>query len=132
MIELEIFYDGGCPLCLCEIKHLKYLDAQQRIKFVDINGDNFSINYPQIDPVSANRILHGRLSNGRIIQGLDVTHKAWSLVGKGKWTAILRVPIIKSIADLCYLLFARHRYRISKWLTGQERCQSCSLGVEKN
>ena len=131
MAELEIFYDGGCPLCLAEMRHLKHLDVKQTIKFIDINDNNFPLDFPEIDRASANRILHGRLIDGSIILGLDVTHKAWSLVGKGKWTGILRMPIIRAIADFFYHIFARHRYRISKWLTGKERCQSCSLEEKK-
>jgi predicted DCC family thiol-disulfide oxidoreductase YuxK len=132
MAQLEIFYDGGCPLCLAEMRHLKHLDVQKNIKFIDINDNTFPSNYPEIDRASANRILHGRLKDGSIILGLDVTHRAWSLVGRGKWTAILRMPIFKHIADFFYHIFARHRYRISKWLTGQERCQSCSLEARKD
>ena len=131
MTQLKIFYDGGCPLCLSEMKHLMRLDRQKQIDLVDINQQNFHQKYPHIDPVEADRILHGELADGTILFGLDVTHKAWSLVGKGKWTAIIRWPVIRYVADFFYHQFARHRHFISRLITGKERCESCSLEREE-
>ena len=131
MAELKIFYDGGCPLCLSEMKHLMKLDQQQKIDLVHINQESFQAKYPNINREKADRILHGQLANGKILLGLDVTHKAWNLVGKGKWRAIIRWPIIRIFADFAYLQFARHRHFLSRLLTGKERCESCSLEREK-
>lgn len=131
MAELKIFYDGGCPLCLSEMKHLMKLDQQQKIDLVDINQESFQAKYPEINREKADRILHGQLANGKILLGLDVTYKAWDLVGKGKWIAIIRWPIIRIFADFAYLQFARHRHFLSRLLTGKERCESCSLEREK-
>ena len=131
MTQLKIFYDGGCPLCLTEMKHLMRSDRQKQIDLVDINQQNFHQKYPHIDPVEADRILHGELADGTILFGLDVTHKAWSLVGKGKWTAIIRWPVIRHVADFFYRQFARHRHFISRLITGKKRCESCSLERKK-
>lgn len=127
MAELKIFYDGGCPLCLAEMKHLLKLDQQKKLLLIDINQQDFEQKYPHISRREADRILHGELADGSIILGLDVTHKAWSLVGKGKWTAMIRLPIIGSVADYIYLQFARHRHFLSRLITGKERCETCSL-----
>ncbi len=127
MHELTIFFDGACPLCLKEMQHLYRADGLQKICFVDINTEVFEAQYPDIDKESANKILHGKLADGSLILGLDVTCKAWNLVGKGRWISFLRWPIIKPMADLAYLLFAKYRYPISRWLTGQQRCPSCRL-----
>jgi predicted DCC family thiol-disulfide oxidoreductase YuxK len=96
----------------------------------DINASDFSEKFPHIDPVQADRILHGELPDGRIILGLDVTCLAWKLVGKGHWFAFMRWPVIGPIADQVYLFFARHRHLISSWF-GQrgsvvcdERCKT--------
>jgi predicted DCC family thiol-disulfide oxidoreductase YuxK len=131
MAELKIFYDGGCPLCLSEMKHLMKLDQQQKIDLVDINQESFQAKYPDINREKADRILHGQLANGKILLGLDVTYKAWNLVEKGKWIAIIRWPIIRIFADFAYLQFAHHRHFLSRLLTGKERCESCSLEREK-
>lgn len=135
MRELTIFFDGSCPLCAREMQHLKRLDLQQRIELVDLSlpeSPRWVQQYhPDINLLQADRILHGKNACGRIITGLDVTHLAWSLVGRGHWTAPLRWPLVRPLADRMYLLFARHRRRISALLSGQfrlafSRCLRCS------
>ena len=34
--DIEVFHDGGCPLCNREIEMLRRLDTKGRIKFTDI------------------------------------------------------------------------------------------------
>lgn len=131
MSALTIFYDGGCPLCAAEMRHLNSLDVLGKITFEDIYADDFSARFAHIDQQEADRILHGQLANGELIYGLDVTYQAWALVGKRRWVAILRWPLIKQVADVGYLFFAKHRYRISRLVTGQARCESCEIGAEK-
>jgi predicted DCC family thiol-disulfide oxidoreductase YuxK len=127
MYQLTIFYDGTCPLCVKEMNALIAQDNKQKIKTIDIYSEEFSA-YPQIDANAANTVLHGLNANGELFLGLDVTYKAWSLVGKGWLYAPLRWPAIKPVADWCYLRFAKNRYRVSYWLTGTSSCNenSCS------
>ncbi|MFH4462968.1 thiol-disulfide oxidoreductase DCC family protein [Vibrio diabolicus] len=123
MTKLTIFYDGTCPRCAKEMHALKRRDVKQAIKIVDIYSDEFS-DYPQIDAQKANTILHALNDNNELILGLDVTHRAWQLVGRGWLYAPLRWPLLKPIADWLYLRFANNRYRVSYWLTGSSRCNS--------
>ncbi len=127
MADLTLFYDGTCPLCVNEINHLKRLDRRQRIAFEDIHAENFTSRYPDVDRDDASAILLGDV-DGKRIRGLDVTHRAWSLVGRGWLTAPLRWPLIRPVADRVYLWLAPRRYRISGWLTGRQRCESCETG----
>ena len=127
MKQLIIFYDGGCPLCVKEMRHLKKLDKNGKIQFENINERDFNQLFPEINVDDANAYLHGQLANGEMIYGLDVTHAAWSQVGKGWLIAPLRLPGIRWVADKVYLGFAKHRNRISKLLTGQERCPQCRI-----
>ena len=128
MVALRVYYDGLCPLCTREINHIKRLDKQGSLEMQDINASDFEQRFPHIDPIKADRILHGELPDGRIILGLDVTCMAWALVGKGHWFAFMRWPLVKPIADRAYLFFARHRHRVSGWfgrpLACDDRCQS--------
>ena len=131
-MTLTIFYDGYCPLCVAEMQQLEGLDTKGRLRFEDIQAEDFCACFPDIDPQAADRILHARYSDGRLIYGLDVTYQAWSLVEQKRWLAVLRWPIVRWFADIGYRLFAKHRYRVSYWLTGQARlsgkpCKSCGL-----
>ena len=121
MTKLTIFYDGTCPLCAKEMKALTKRDTHQHIRIVDIYSEAFS-DYPQIDAAKANTILHALDDYGNLLLGLDVTYRAWHLVGKGWLYAPLRWPLIRPVADWLYLRFANNRYRISYWLTGTSRC----------
>lgn len=105
MAELTLFYDGNCPLCVNEINHLKRLDQGRRIEFENIHAEDFTSRYPDVDREEASAILLGDV-HGQRLRGLDVTHRAWSLVGRGWLTAPLRWPLIRPIADRVYLWFA--------------------------
>ena len=124
---LTIYYDGHCPLCMKEMQLLKRHDNKKLINFVDLHNEVFSKHHPHINTSEAIRILHGQLNTGELLLGLDVTCKAWSLVGKHKWLAILRWPLIRTIADVFYRVFARYRNKVSYLLTGNKTCNSCNL-----
>lgn len=126
-MRLTIFYDGGCPLCMAEMRQLQASDRDGKLVFVNLHDVDFSERYPHIDPVRADRLLHGQLESGELLHGLDVTCLAWSLVGKHKWLSVLRWPILRPLSDLAYRLFARYRHGISRLLTGRPRCSSCTL-----
>ncbi|QBF83750.1 DUF393 domain-containing protein [Shewanella maritima] len=138
-MQLTIFYDSACPLCSKEMAQLKSYDRFNSIVLQDLNAEDINERFPTLDTDYANTILHGWLHSGRssdimedsgeMLLGLDVTAKAWQMVGKHPWIQLLRLPGIKCVADKAYLKFASNRYRISYLLTGQKRCDgdSCSL-----
>ncbi|WP_282110025.1 thiol-disulfide oxidoreductase DCC family protein [Shewanella algicola] len=129
-MELTIFYDGTCPLCLNEMQQLKRYDSLNHIGLEDINAADIHQRFPDLDVVQANTILHGLQADGTWLYGLDVTAKAWGLTGKHGWIKMLRLPVIKPVADLAYLAFARNRYRISYLLTGKKRCDTGSCNIK--
>lgn len=131
MAELTIFYDGGCPLCVSEMRHLSRLDTEQKIRLENIYADDFSQRFPHINQQRADEILHGQLASGEMIYALDVTYQAWSLVGRRHWVAPLRWPLVRQVAHLFYLLFARYRAPISRLLTGSDRCELCNISREQ-
>jgi predicted DCC family thiol-disulfide oxidoreductase YuxK len=131
MAELTLFFDGGCPLCAAEINQLRKRDRHQKIAFEDIFALDFKERFPYIDQVEADKVLHGELSDGRLIFGLDVTCLAWTLVGKSRWVRLLRWPVVKSISDVLYTFFARHRHRISRLIMGRRRCDGCAVTGQK-
>ena len=98
--------------------------------YEDIYADGFEGRFPYIDLPQADRILHGELADGTIIYALDVTYEAWALVGKRHWVAILRWPLFKQVANLGYVFFARYRRSISSLISGQPRCDTCTVDNE--
>jgi len=112
---LTIFYDGHCPLCTYEMDKLKRYDKHGRIILVNLHQENFLTQYPDIDFEKAMHILHGRY-RGKTLLALDVTHRAWTLVGKGALVAPLSFPIVRQIAHQGYLILAKYRKPISQCL----------------
>ena len=129
-MELTIFYDSACPLCANEMAQLKKNDRLNKIHLEDLNSEDLLTRYPDIDIEKANTILHGLTADGKMLLGLDVTAMAWGLTGKHCWVKLLRLPLIKPVADKAYLAFAKNRYRISYLLTGQKRCTADSCSIE--
>ncbi len=112
---LTIFYDGQCPLCSLEMSKLIKNDKNNVIRLVDLHSPSFPKHYPNINFDKAMKILHGEF-NGKILLGLDVTHRAWTLVGKGWWVAPLQFPLLKQFSHMCYRIVAKYRQPLSHFL----------------
>lgn len=122
---LTVFYDGNCPLCLREMIALKEYDQDNLLQLENIYGESFNTRFPHIDPIRADKILHGQWEDGTLIFGLEVTCSAWKLVGKHKWIQVLRWPFIKPIANVGYRFFARYRHSIAAVVSGKRTCDRC-------
>lgn len=73
---------------------LKQNDSNGSITLVDLHQADFKFQYPEINFDKAMQILHGYY-NGKVLLGLEVTHRAWTLVGRGVYVAALAFPVIK-------------------------------------
>ncbi|QDT54049.1 hypothetical protein Pan44_20760 [Caulifigura coniformis] len=118
--EIEVFYDGGCPLCRREIDMLRRRNRRQRIRFTDIDAETF-------DPAAVGKTMdelmaeiHGRLPDGSVISGVEVFRRLYSAVGLRWLVAPTRLPGIAALLNVGYRLFARNRLK----LTGR-----CKTGV---
>ncbi|CCQ10981.1 Cell division inhibitor [Pseudoalteromonas luteoviolacea B = ATCC 29581] len=113
---MVIFFDGKCPLCAKEMAQLKQCDTQGAITLIDIHSKESQVRFPEINFERAMKILHGYNSEGKLLLGLDVTVAAWSTVNKHRWLKITRWPLLRPLCDLAYLLFAKHRMKLSRFL----------------
>ncbi|OBU18056.1 thiol-disulfide oxidoreductase [Photobacterium aquimaris] len=131
-MKLILFYDSSCPLCVAEMRQLQTYNNHQQLLFEDILAPDFNHRFPYIKISEASAVLHGLYfpnpqQSPQLLLGLDVTYLAWKTIGKKKWLATLRWPIIRFFADKCYLFFARNRYKISYLFTGKSRCENCKI-----
>jgi len=121
---VEVFYDGDCPLCLREIRMLRWLDRRQRIRFTDIAGSGFNpADYGKSKQQFMDEI-QGRLPDGRWITGVEVFRRLYAAVGCGKVMWITRLPLVSQGLDWGYRLFAKNR---SRW-TGRCSDTTCNVG----
>jgi predicted DCC family thiol-disulfide oxidoreductase YuxK len=116
--EVEVFYDGACPLCLREIEMLRRKDKQRKIAFTDIADPKFDAALLGVSWPTLMERIHGRLPDGTLIEGVEVFRRLYAAVGFGSLVAASRLPLVTQLLDRCYRAFAKNRLK----LTG--RCSS--------
>lgn len=125
--DIEVFFDGGCPLCRREINMLRRKDRHQRIRFTDIDSPEFQDATLGVTRDQLMAEIHGRLSDGTLIKGVEVFRRLYSAVGFGPIISITRWPVISSMLDLGYWVFAKNRLK----LTGRCSATSCPIPNSK-
>lgn len=126
-MSLTIFYDACCPLCVAEMKKLARLDKNQNLSLINIHSPSDMANYPNVDVTLANQYLHAINHKGQMLFGLDVTLAAWQIVDKGWLVHPLKWRWLRFFADPFYMWFAKHRFTLSRILTGKRRCEACEI-----
>lgn len=122
-VEVEVFYDGECPLCLREIRLLQRLDRGGRIGFMDIAAPGFRAESVGRTHGELMAKIHGRLADGTWIEGVEVFRALYGAVGFGPLVAVTRAPGISHALDAGYRWFARNRLR----LTGRCNTGTCAV-----
>jgi predicted DCC family thiol-disulfide oxidoreductase YuxK len=121
--DVEIFFDGECPLCMREVRLLQRLDRKHRVRFTDIAAKGFDPSAFGLDMATLMARIHGRLSDGTILEGVEVFRRVYEAVGLGALAKISRWPGISALTEAAYEIFAKNRLR----LTG--RCDHAFCGV---
>jgi predicted DCC family thiol-disulfide oxidoreductase YuxK len=114
----EVFFDGDCPLCVREINLLRWLDRKQRVQFTDIADAAFDASKLGFAHETLMAKIHGRMSDGTFIEGVEVFRQLYQAVGFGPLVALTRMPGIRGLLDIGYTWFAKNRLR----LTGRNNC----------
>ncbi len=121
--ELEVFFDGGCPLCRREVNLLARWDRRGKIRFTNIDDPAFSATAIGTSQSQLMAEMHGRLPDGTWIKGVEVFRRMYAAVGLGPIVWLSRWPIISQLLDVGYWVFAKNRLR----LTGRCTPDSCKL-----
>ena len=124
---VEVFYDGGCPVCLREVRLLRRLDRRGSVLFTDIDEPGFEPPRPgpAFDDLMAR--IHARLPDGSWIQGVEVFRRLYTAVGFGPLVAVSRWPGISHLLDGSYAVFARNRVR---WF-GRCTTNTCAVDARR-
>ena len=123
LYDIEVFFDGDCPLCRREIDLLRQWDQRGKIRFTDIVGIDFrpeAIGKTNIELLAQ---MHGRLSDGTWIQGVEVFRHLYTAVGFGPIVSLSRLPGVTQLLDWIYAVFAKNRLRF----TGRCTAKSCRI-----
>ncbi len=126
--EIEVFFDSECPLCMREIRMLQKLDRKQRIRFTDIAAPGFDAEALGTTYEALMDKIHGRLSSGEWITGVEVFRRLYGAVGLKPVVALTRLPGVRQGLDFAYERFAKNRL---KW-TGRCDAAGCAIPPPQN
>lgn len=113
--KIKLLYDGECPLCLREVDFLRKRDAGRGlVAFVDIADENY---HPQahggVDFETAMGRIHAVLPDGTVIKNVEVFRRVYETLGMGWVYAITKLPVIGTVADMLYGIWADWRLRLT-------------------
>ena len=120
--QVEVFFDGDCPLCLREVQLLRWMDRKGRIRFTDIAAIDFTPADYGLTMQQFMDEIRGRLPDGSWLVGVEVFRRLYAAVGLGPLVMLTRLPGLSHTLDFGYRIFARNRLR----LTGRCQAGTCS------
>ena len=112
--DLTLLYDGGCPLCVREVRFLQARDRHQRLGFVDIDASDYDpsahggIGYRQ-----AMGRIHAIDASGGVLRDVAVFREAYRLIGLGWIYRPTRLPVIAPLVDGLYSVWAARRLQFT-------------------
>jgi predicted DCC family thiol-disulfide oxidoreductase YuxK len=120
--KIKLLFDGACPLCVREVNFLKRKDGDRGlIKFVDIAAEDYDpTDNANIDFETAMGRIHAVLPNGEIVRDVEVFRQIYDILGIGWIYAVTKLPLVGSLADLLYGVWADYRLL----LTGRANLQT--------
>lgn len=111
--EIEVFFDGACPICAREARALGRLDRRGRIKWTDIAAPDFDARAVGVSQDALMDRIHARLPDGTLVDGFEVFRILYAAVGFGPLVALTRMPGVSRLLDAAYRWFARNRMRLT-------------------
>ena len=130
MADLTILFDGGCPLCLREVKTLKRLDnGVGRLGFIDIDQPDFDPDQHQgISYRDAMGRIHAITGDGTILRDVAVFREAYRLIGLGWLYAPTAWPVFAPLTNWLYGKWAGWRLALTGRPSLDVLCKErCSL-----
>jgi len=119
MADLTILFDGGCPLCVREVRFLKQRDLRRhpgapRLAFVDIDAADYEpAAHGGVTYREAMGRIHALAANGEVLLDVDVFRRAYALIGLGWLYAPTGWPLLAPLINALYALWASARLQIT-------------------
>ncbi|MFM9828544.1 MAG: thiol-disulfide oxidoreductase DCC family protein [Sphingomonas sp.] len=106
MIQLTVWFDGGCPLCRREIALMQRLDRAGAIDFVDVASGDASC---PIDRAELLQRFHAR-EDGMVLSGAAAFAAMWRAIPVLRpFGLAARHPWVLALLDHAYRRFLRIR-----------------------
>ncbi|MBD2652972.1 thiol-disulfide oxidoreductase DCC family protein [Synechocystis sp. FACHB-383] len=109
--QIELLYDGECPLCLREVNFLRSKDrGRGLVNFVDIAQPDYNPqDHGDVSFEDAMARIHAVKADGTVIKNVAVFREVYQVLGIGWLYAPTRWPIIGPLVDKIYDFWADRR-----------------------
>jgi predicted DCC family thiol-disulfide oxidoreductase YuxK len=119
--RLQVYFDGGCPLCRREIGFLRRRRGGEHVDWVDIAATDVPEVAPGLARCDALARMHGRTPEGRIVSGAAAFAAVWRALPLTRplgW--LFSHPLPLRALERAYLVFLRWRPRLQSWAARRE------------
>jgi predicted DCC family thiol-disulfide oxidoreductase YuxK len=125
--RFKVLYDGECPFCQVEARWLGRLGRPGSLALEDIAASDFDPSrYGTTLPALMGE-LHGVFPDGRQTTGMETFRQAYRAVGLGWVFAPTGWPVLRSVFDSLYKVFARNRVRMGRLFGRKCEGDRCAL-----
>lgn len=122
-VQYRIFYDNECPICIREMALVREQNRSGSLETVPVQGNEALLAAYGIDRTAAMTLLHVVDHSGRVIAGMPALRIMYRECDGRPLTRIWNWPLLRSLSDWGYLLFARYRYYLPRWLLPRPQCE---------
>lgn len=112
--KIDLLYDSECPICQMEVDFLKKRDIDNRIRYTDLSSPSYRPeDHGNVQFADGMRKIRAVLPDRTVITGVEVFRQTYKAIGLGWLVELTNMPIIGTIADSIYDLWAENRLRIT-------------------
>jgi predicted DCC family thiol-disulfide oxidoreductase YuxK len=102
MSGLQVYYDGGCPVCSREIAFYRSRQGAVGFEWVDVTRSDAELG-PGLTPEAALARLHVRTSSGTLLSGAQAFAAMWRMMPGFRWLGwLLSIPPFGTLAEWAY------------------------------
>jgi len=103
---VQVFYDGGCPVCSREIAFYQTRPDADGFVWIDASRAPGATLGPDLGREAALARMHVRLADGRLLSGAAAFAAMWRRMRGFRWLGhLLEVPPMGWCAERAYRLF---------------------------
>ena len=113
--QINLLYDGDCPLCVREVNFLRQKDhGRGLVKFTNIADAAYRPeDHGGVDFETAMGRIHAVLADGTVIKNVEVFRQVYDVLGIGWIYAPTRWPLLGPLVDWLYGLWADWRLALT-------------------
>jgi demethoxyubiquinone hydroxylase (CLK1/Coq7/Cat5 family) len=119
--SLQVFFDGGCPLCSREIDFYRKRDGADAIEWMDVSASVHDDLAPGLSRSQALRRFHVRTEAGQLLSGAAAFGALWRTMPTFRALGLaLRWRPFLRLAETAYCRFLTIRPALIRWLAFEE------------